>query len=399
MKRLKIYRWYGLDSADRPCQGTGLSVSRSALEHDLLRQGTAVYQITLDSRFQLIYWSPADLILFFRQLSMLLGAGLTLAITLQLFSQGQQRYHWRLLSQLIQETLATGRGLSTTLALWPQVFSKMIVAVISVGEATGQLDRSCLQVAQLLERQWILRKKIRQSLSYPLITLLLLVVITAGLVVVVIPEFEQIYQSINRPLPLMTQIILACSTYLTQTLPYLFLLLALSLGAAMQVEKHHPRWRLARHRLLIKLPALGQLWQSSCLSLLFSSLASSQQAGLTLLQGLTLAENLFSSPLWQRHLKAVSEDLNRGEMLSTAISHYAEFPALTLQLVQAAEESGQLEPVFHQLAAWYQQQVNEQHQRLITLLEPLMLIISGSLVATIVIGLYLPIFYLGDALG
>ncbi|WP_241617625.1 type II secretion system F family protein [Rosenbergiella epipactidis] len=182
-------------------------------------------------------------------------------------------------------------------------------------------------------------------------------------------------------------------------MPLLCVLTALILPILHYGDRRYPRWKLIRHRLLLTTPLVGEVWRSRQLSLLFSTLASTQQSGLTLLSGLQLVASIFTSPLWKQSIETVYQRLHTGEKLSQALAYEDHYPSLSLLLIRSAEETGQLDNAFSQLATWYSDQASTLSRRLTQRIEPLMLAVSGGLVGGVVIALYLPIFYLGEALG
>ncbi len=399
MERLKLYRWQGVNPQGVLCDGMHLSCHPHITEQQLLAEDITLIRLYRQRCYQRNPWSISLLILFFKQLETMLHAGLTLASSLELLCENQQYLYWQTLLQQLLQKIAEGIKLSVAMSYWPQVFSPLITSLIAAGEVTGHLEQSCGQLVSLLDRQAQFRKQLRQTLRYPCITLVVLITVTVGLIHFILPEFAEMYRSLNTPLPLFTQLLLMLTTQLTTLIPYCAIIVSLALLCIYQTEKKSPLARLKRHRQLLRIPIVGHLWLGSQLALLFSTLAMTLKSGLTLLEGLTVVDNLFTSPLWKLALEQVRQQLLAGERLSQAITQSDIFPPLSLLLIHTAEKTGQLESSFTQLAIWYDQQSQDLNQQLISLLEPLMLVVSGSLVGSVVIAIYLPILTLGDALG
>ncbi|WP_241622533.1 type II secretion system F family protein [Rosenbergiella australiborealis] len=398
MSNLNLYRWHGIDMDGQYCTGYHFSPYRYRAEALLLAEGVIPYQLTRIHYRYFTSWHRKTLIIFFQQLESMLNAGLTLTASLELLIENQSSLPWRIMIELLVKKISAGEKLSTALEQWPQIFSPTVSALIRAGEFTGHLPNSCRQVSNLLTQQQIMHEEMVAALRYPCITLFFLIMTTSGLLLFILPEFALMYQSLNTPLPLFTQWLLTTSQFLNHYTPLFFIMLAPLLSTIYYLDKRYPKWRLTRHRRLLKIPLLGRLWQSRQLSLFFSTLASTQQAGLTLVNGLQLVTEIFTSPLWKKRTEAIYESLHRGEKLSQAMAHYEEYPVLSLLLIRSAEETGQLENAFLQLANWYSQQATTLRQRFTQGLEPVMLALSGGLVGSVVIALYLPIFYLGEAL-
>ncbi|MCL9668338.1 type II secretion system F family protein [Rosenbergiella epipactidis] len=399
MKPLRLYSWQGVSFKGDNCSGYQLCAHREQGEQQLMAEGIIAYHFTLKHRRLMQSWQLNTLIVFFQQLESMLNAGLTLSVSLNLLMSNQPSLPWRIVIELLLKKISAGEKLSAALSQWPQIFPPTLSALISAGELTGHLPNSCLQVVKLLEQRKAMREELVAALRYPCITLFFLVFTTAGLLAFVLPEFAVMYQSLNAPLPYLTQLLISASQSINAILPLLCLLSALVLPILHYGDRRYPSWKLMRHRLLLTTPLVGEVWRSRQLSLLFSTLASTQQSGLTLLNGLQLVASIFTSPLWKQSIETVYQRLHTGEKLSQALAYDDHYPSLPLLLIRSAEETGQLDNAFSQLATWYSDQASTLSRRLTQRIEPLMLTVSGGLVGGVVIALYLPIFYLGEALG
>lgn len=399
MKPLRLYSWQGVSFKGDNCSGYQLCTHREQGEQQLMAEGIIAYHFKLKHRRLMQSWQLNTLIVFFQQLESMLNAGLTLSVSLNLLMSNQPSLPWRIVIELLLKKISAGEKLSAALSQWPQIFPPTLSALISAGELTGHLPNSCLQVVKLLEQRKAMREELVAALRYPCITLFFLVFTTAGLLAFVLPEFALMYQSLNAPLPYLTQLLISASQSINAILPLLCVLTALILPILHYSDRRYPKWKLMRHRLLLTTPLVGEVWRSRQLSLLFSTLASTQQSGLTLLNGLRLVASIFTSPLWKQSIETVYQRLHTGEKLSQALAYEDHYPSLPLLLIRSAEETGQLDNAFSQLATWYSDQASTLSRRLTQRIEPLMLTVSGGLVGGVVIALYLPIFYLGEALG
>jgi len=399
MKPLRLYSWQGVSFKGDKCSGYQLCTHREQGEQQLMAEGIIAYHFKLKHRRLIQSWQLNTLIVFFQQLESMLNAGLTLSVSLNLLMSNQPSLPWRIVIELLLKKISAGEKLSAALSQWPQIFPPTLSALISAGEFTGHLPNSCLQVVKLLEQRKAMREELVAALRYPCITLFCLVFTTAGLLAFVLPEFALMYQSLNAPLPYLTQLLISASQSINAILPLLCVLTALILPILHYGDRRYPKWKLMRHRLLLTTPLVGEVWRSRQLSLLFSTLASAQQSGLTLLNGLRLVASIFTSPLWKQSIETVYQRLHTGEKLSQALAYEDHYPSLPLLLIRSAEETGQLDNAFSQLATWYSDQASTLSRRLTQRIEPLMLAVSGGLVGGVVIALYLPIFYLGEALG
>lgn len=316
MKQLNLYFWQGISLNGESCTGYQLCTHRQEGEQQLMAEGIVPYHFKVKHHRLMKTWQLKTLIIFFQQLESMLNAGLTLTVSLELLMSNQSSLPWRVVIELLIKKITAGEKLSTALSQWPQIFPPTISALISAGEFTGHLPNSCLQVVNLLQQRQAMREELIAALRYPSITLLFLVLTTSGLLVFVLPEFALMYQSLNTPLPTLTQLLIQASHYLNASLPLCLIIAALILPIFHYCDRRYPNWKLARHRLLLNIPLLGEVWQSRYLSLLFSTLSSTQQSGLTLLNGLHLVAAIFTSPLWKKCIEEVYQRLHTGEKLS-----------------------------------------------------------------------------------
>ena len=211
MKPLRLYSWQGVSFKGDNCSGYQLCTHREQGEQQLMAEGIIAYHFTLKHRRLMQSWQLNTLIVFFQQLESMLNAGLTLSVSLNLLMSNQPSLPWRIVIELLLKKISAGEKLSAALSQWPQIFPPTLSALISAGELTGHLPNSCLQVVKLLEQRKAMREELVAALRYPCITLFFLVFTTAGLLAFVLPEFALMYQSLNAPLPYLTQLLISHS--------------------------------------------------------------------------------------------------------------------------------------------------------------------------------------------
>lgn len=343
-------------------------------------------------------WHPRYSSETIRQLATLLQAGLPLADGLSLLAQQQPHPQWQALLESLGRELAQGVAFSTALAQWPQAFPPLYLAMISTGELTGKLDICCLQLANQQQEQQRLAGKVKKALRYPLIVLALALLVVLGMLYFVLPEFTAIYQTFSTPLPLLTRMVVAAGDMLSRGWP---LLLALFLSPLLlnQLVQRRSDWLLRRQRLLNALPLIGPLIGGQQLSLIFTILALTQSAGISFLQGLQSVEATLSCPLWRQRLAQARTLIAQGEPIWQALSRCGGFTPLCLQLIRTGESAGALDQMLENLAHHHREQTHQRADSLAAHLEPIMLVITGSLVGILVVAMYLPVFHLGDAIG
>ncbi len=334
-----------------------------------------------------------------RQLATLLKAGLPLAESLTLLAEGHPHAGWRELLNELQRRVMAGEAFSSALRAWPQIFPALFPALMEVGELTGQLDECCRQLALQQSKQQHLRQKVVKALRYPLFILLVALAVSAGMLLFVLPEFVSVYASFDAPLPAFTAAVMSLSAFLQQAaLPLAITIMCLLFGARW-VYRGSVLWQIRVHRWLLRLPLLSTLWRGGQLSQIYAILQLTQQAGLTLLQSLQAVEVTLGSPLWREAIIALQRHIAGGLPLHQAMQHHLLFTALCAQLIRVGEEAGALDVMLARLAEWHEAQTLMRADALAASLEPLMMIVIGGIVGTLVIAMYLPVFGLGEAIG
>lgn len=392
----RLWRWQGVDTQGEHCQGTQWRQSRldicQALTHERIIP-LAVRRCAVKNAL----WHPRYSGQVVRQLASLLQAGLPLAEGLVLLAQQQPNAQWQALLSTLSQELAQGTSLSAALEKWPQAFSPLYLAMIRTGELTGKLDFCCLQLARQQQEQQQLAEKVKKAVRYPVIILGLALLVVMAMLCFVLPEFAAIYQTFNTPLPLLTQLVIHASEWLIRHWPWLILLVILPL-ALNQLSHRRSQWLLQRQKMLHALPVVGKLIRGQLLSQIFTVLALTQRAGISFLQGLESVEDTLACPLWRQRIQQVHQHITQGVPIWQALDRSGGFTPLCLQLIRTGEASGSLDTMLDNLARHHSEQTHYQAENLATLLEPMLLLITGIIVGVLVVAMYLPIFHLGDAI-
>ena len=385
MATKRLWRWRGITLQGIPCQGTLWQDNRPEALQALQRQRIIPLALRRCS-VQSALWHPRYSGEIIRQLAALLQAGLPLAEGLELLAQQQPNAQWQALLQTLAEDLAQGISLSGSLEKWPEAFPPLYLAMIRTGELTGKLELCCAQLARQQREQLLLTEKVKKALRYPLIILSLALLVVMGMLCFVLPEFAAIYQTFNTPLPWLTRAVISIGEGLTRCWP---LLAALGILPAIlnRLICQRPGWLLYRQKLLHTLPVFGKLLCGQRLSQIFTVLALTQSV-----------EETLSCPLWRQRLQQVCRQITHGDPIWQALANGGGFTPLCLQLIRTGEASGSLDTMLENLARHHSEQTHQQADNLATLLEPMMLVVTGTIVGVLVVAMYLPIFHLGDAI-
>lgn len=387
----QLWRWRALSFEGEPRSGTLWATDRSAAFARLMRNELHPLAVTRCS--QRYRWRPHHCYELFRQLATLLQAGLTLSHSLQMLADQHPLKPWQALLQSIADELSEGCPFSEALKRWPAVFSPLHVSMVKTGELTGKLEECCRQLAQQQKSQQLLSAKVKKALRYPVIILMLAVIVVLAMVTLVLPEFAAIYRTFNTPLPKLTQMVMGMATFMQSYSVALLSGLLVPVAVAWTLRKA-PRWQ----RILLHTPVMGALAKGQKLGQIFTVLSLTQQAGIPFLQGLESAEETVENQYWQGVLRHVREDIEKGLPIWSSFQKTAIFTPLCIQLLRTGEMSGALDVMLKNLALHHTEQTFQQADNLAALLEPALLIVTGVIIGTLVVAMYLPIFHLGDAM-
>lgn len=379
-------------------QGSTLVYRRASLVAELDRQQLMLLSAYRCKKTLRLRWLISDKIECIRQIALLLEAGITLSDALLLIAEQHPRPAWSALLQNIASRIGSGVPFAEAMRAWPQIFPPLFVALVHTGELTGKLSACCRQLAEQQEQLYVLNKKVRNALRYPAFVLLMTMLIAGGLLAFVLPEFSLIYQSVNAPLPPLTQALMTFAEWLSQQALFGGMMTILLSAGALFLRRRHAGWQEREQRFLLRLPLVAPLWRGRILSQIFTVLALTQRAGIPLLQGLSAASDTLGPRLWRKEVGLIITAVSLGAPFWQALKASACFTPLCQQLVRIGEESGTLETMLDRLAKWHTQRTLEQAENLTAQLEPLTIVTIGVIVGGLVMAMYLPIFHLGDAI-
>lgn len=392
-----LWQWQAIDPLGKSHRGISLAASKGLMRQKLRDSGHHLLRLSRHPRPGRQCWHIRYQIAFLRQLATLLQAGISLNDGLALLGRQHPLPAWQALLLFLREQINLGAPLSTAIREC-QLFPALVSAMIHTGELTGQLDTCCQRLAHQQQQQYTLQKMIVKALRYPLFIMLVALLVTATMIGLVLPQFASIYQTFNAPLPAITQGLLDLANFSGTWGGPLLLLLCGGGGVCYRLYCRTPSLQLRLQRLLLALPLVAPLLQSHHLCIIFTTLSLTQRTGVPLLQGLEATEVSLPGPLWPGAITRVREQIHQGTAFSCALASDPLFPPMAVQLIATGEASGTLDIMLEYLAAEYGEQAMAKATGLSATLEPLMMLIMGGLIGSLVVAMYLPLFQLGEIL-
>jgi len=279
------------------------------------------------------------------------------------------------------------------MAKYPQVFSKLYISMISAGESAGVLDETLDKLANFLEKEENIRLKIKNKTAYPKFVLGFAVVIMIAIIIFIVPTFQGIYEELGVPLPAITRFIIAIGDLFKKFYTYIILIL-LIVGGRLAFRKFitTPRGRYIFDNIRISFPKIGEIIKKISLARFSRILGTLISAGVPILRSLDIIRGVSDNVIIDSALEDIKNNISEGESISIPMARYKIFTPMMIQMVAVGERSGALDDILAKVADFYDEEVSNSIETIITVLEPILLLIVAVMVAIIVLSLYLPLF-------
>ena len=340
-----------------------------------------------------------DKAVFSRQFAALVNAGVAIVRSLGVLSE--QCSNPKLKKTLIEISADVQNGISLSEAMrkHPQCFDNLYVSMIQAGEVGGVLDEVLNRLAKLLEDVARLQNQIKAAMSYPSVVGFIAVAIFVGMTVFLIPIFANIFKDLGSELPPLTQFLMDCSTFLRSE-KSVFLIIGL-IGFVFAYKQYYktPIGRLTIDRLALKLPLFGDLTQKTAIARFSRTFGSLTRSGVPILTCLEIVRDTSGNQIVANAIEAARNEIQQGGMISIALQKENVFPPMSIQMISIGEETGELDAMLMKVADFYEDEVEQAVKALTSVLEPLMIVVVGGMVGTILLAMYLPMFKVFEELG
>ncbi len=335
---------------------------------------------------------PVDVSFASRQMATMIGAGIPIAQTLRAIGRGHENGAMEKLMLDLSREVESGTSLSVSLSKHPQHFNRLFTSLVEAGEESGKLDTMLDRVATYNEKVEAIKSKVRSAMMYPAIVLFISILVTILLLLFVIPQFETLFQGVGADLPTLTRIIVDMSRWM-QDKWYIFLgVVIAAIVGFMYAYRRSARLQYFMDRVFLKLPALGPIFKKSALARFSRTLAIIFGAGVPLVDGMKTVGASTGNRVYQNATAQVKADIATGRSLENSMANTKVFPNMMLQMVSSGEESGELEVMLDKVADFYEREVDDAVEALSSIIEPIMIVFLGTIIGTMVLAMYMPIF-------
>lgn len=337
----------------------------------------------------------SELIMFSRQMYSLMRAGVPMIRALTGIIQVSRN---RILTEVfkdIRSNLESGRELSMTMARHMNIFTPLYVSMIRIGENTGRLDQSFLQISEYLELEKDTRERVKSALRYPTMVTIAMAIAIGIVNVLVIPAFAQVFEKAGAALPLPTRVLIVTSGFFVAYWPYMLVLLfiaVISFKSYIKTEKGRVVWGKYK----IRLPLVGSILNKAALGRFARAFSMSLSAGVPLIQALTVVSRAVDNDYIGNHILSMRTGIERGDNLTHTAAATGMFTPLVLQMLSVGEETGQVDEMLAEVAGFYEREVDYEVKNLSTAIEPLMIVMLGIMVLILALGIFLPMWDLAS---
>ena len=332
-----------------------------------------------------------ELILFAKQLSTLFKAGIPITRAMSGLAQTTHNEYLKEILEYSIRQLEAGKPLSAGLAKYPEVFPTVFLSVMKVGESTGRLDEAFEQLSFYLERDKMIRDKIKEATRYPTFVLFFLAAAFAALNIFVIPKFAGVFEKMHLELPFYTKILLATSDVFVNYWPWMLATIAVFvLGTRQYISTETGRFRFDKAK--FRIPYIGEIIRKAILARFCRAFALTQHAGVPLVQALNLVANAVGNTFVADRVINMRSGVERGDTLSNTATATGLFTPLVLQMIAVGEETGQVDEMLVKVAEFYEEEVNYQIKFLSAQIEPALILIIAGMVLVLALGIFLPMW-------
>ncbi len=339
----------------------------------------------------------SNIVFFTRQLATMFSAGLTLERAIQSLGSEEKHRKFKKVLTSVSDNIRKGLNLSESLARHPGVFNTLFVAMVKAGEVSGNLNEILEQLSSYLENLDDTRRKVKSAMNYPIFMILFLIGMLMVMLLVIIPKFSQVYSQLGAGLPSATRQMIDFSNWFGNNVGFLFFILFIIFSMVWLISKTQ-RGGFTLDTIKLKVPVFGSLSEQSILNKFCKTFGILIGAGVPVLEATALLRKVVDNKVYERAIDDASDLIRDGYNISTALRRTEVFPSILLQLASTGEDTGELDDLLDRAADYYQKQVDALVERMTTLIEPLLILMVGAVIALMVVLTYLPVFHLGSAL-
>lgn len=391
-----VFLWEGRDKRGVKLKGQQIAPNPNLVRAELRRQGISPIRVKKKAKPLLggagRRITAKEISIFSRQLATMLKSGVPLVTAFQIIAGGVKNPRMRTMVSKIRADVESGGSLFEALSAHPGQFDELYVNLVKAGESAGVLDTILDEIASYKERIESIKGKIKKALYYPSAVITVAIIVSAVLLIYVIPQFEDIFSSFGAALPAFTQMVVNASRYLRENGLFILVGLIFTISSLVILKKRSPAVQHWIDRVSLKIPIIGPILEKAAIARFCRTLAITFAAGVPLVDALKIVSGATGNYVYNNAAARIRGDVAVGHQLQLAMQQTDVFPNMVIQMASIGEEAGSLDEMLIKVAEAYEEDVANAVDALSSLLEPLIIVFVGVIVGTMVIAMYLPIF-------
>nr|MDP2192706.1 type II secretion system F family protein [Rhodoferax sp.] len=391
-----VFEWQGKDRNGKPVRGETRAGGVNQVQAALRRQGVIPTKIKKRWMRSGKSIKPKDLAIFTRQLATMMKAGVPLLQSFDIVGRGNPNPSVTKLLNNIRTDVETGTSLSAAFRKYPLYFDNLYCNLIEAGETAGILDQLLDRLAVYMEKTEAIKSKIKSALMYPISVLIVAFVVTAVIMIFVVPAFKEVFSNFGADLPGPTLAVIAISEIFVNYWWLIFGGIGGGFYFFMQAWRRNKKMQQVMDRIMLKMPIFGTLVDKSCIARWTRTLSTMFAAGVPLVEALDSVGGAAGNWVYESATIKIQQEVSTGTALTTAMTNANLFPSMVLQMCSIGEESGSLDHMLGKAADFYEAEVDDMVAGISSLMEPIIIVILGTVIGGIVVAMYLPIFKLGQ---
>ena len=401
---MPVYIWTGKNRKGETQKGEMDVASENAVRTNLTRMKITPVRVKKkpkDLLENVSFLQPKvkqnDVILFCRQFSTMIDAGLPIIQCLDILHSQQENPTFKKMLKSIKENVESGSTLAEALKAYPKQFDDLFVNMVHAGEMGGILDTILRRLSSYMEKAANLKRKVKGAMTYPIVTLLIAVVVLAVILIFVIPVFEEMFADFGSELPVPTQIVVAMSDFAKANFLYVIVALVL-FGFAFRRFYRTEKGRAVVDRTVLRLPVFGDLLRKVAVAKFTRTMGTMLASGVAILEALDIVGKTAGNKTIEEAIMKTRTGISEGRTMADPLTESGVFPSMVCQMISVGEATGALDAMLGKIADFYDEEVDQSVENLTALIEPFMLVFLGVTIGGLVVAMYLPIFKMAGAI-
>ncbi len=394
-----VFEWEGKDRHGKVVRGEVRAVGENQVQATLRRQGVLPTKIKKRRMRAVKKIKPKDIALFTRQMATMMKAGVPLLQAFDIVGRGNANPSVTKLLNDIRSDVETGTSLNAAFRKFPMYFNNLYCNLVEAGEAAGILETLLDRLAAYMEKTEAIKSKIKSALMYPISVVIVAFIVVTVIMLFVIPAFKEVFSSFGADLPAPTLFVMGMSDIFVKWWWLIFGVIGGGFYFFMQAWKRSEKIQIAMDRWLLRIPIFGDLINKSAIARWTRTLSTMFAAGVPLVEALDSVGGAAGNAVYAIATEKIQQEVSTGTSLTAAMGNVNVFPTMVLQMCAIGEESGSIDHMLGKAADFYEEEVDTMVAGLSSLLEPIIIVFLGTLIGSIVVSMYLPIFKMGQVVG